>query len=85
MPGSATISATAEAFGDPDKVRRDAMISPQRETAADDDDERNDQRFDITESLVLKKQDEQHIERGDAHAREQWEPEEANSRRWRIR
>ena len=39
-----------------------------QETPANREDERNDQRFDVAKSFVLKKHHDQHVERGDADA-----------------
>ena len=51
----------------PSKSGREAMSLP-GETAADDRDQRDDQRLDVTKALVLQKQDDENIERGDADA-----------------
>src|SRR2546421_2905885 len=46
------------------------------ETTADNNNERDHQRLDVTKPLVLQEQNEQDVQRSDAHARQQRETEE---------
>src|SRR6266511_784214 len=43
----------------------------QQETSANEENQRNDQRFNVTKAFVLKIQNDEHIQRGDAYAPEQ--------------
>src|SRR5947207_3195793 len=72
-----------ETFGNPQQIRPGGHDLP-RETAADNKDERDDERLDVAKAFVLKKQNEQNIQRRDADTGEQRQAEEQIERNGRA-
>ena len=64
-----------ETLRDPEQSRMGNDEFP-RKASADHEDERDDQRLDVTETFVLEKQDDENIEPGNADAREKRKAEE---------